>query len=140
MLNFLRFYRENDDRHAATEFTAFIKDSIFIYFSIHVMIHSFDVQKESVIEIEAGWKNMALTLDEPPRNIKVSPQEPATFLIYHSDREDYSRKDRFRLDVDSIGGHNDEICMIVSVYNKECPLHNKPGNVKVFMGHFLKVP
>jgi len=98
--------------------------------SIHVMIHSFDVQKESVIEIEAGWKNMALTLDEPPRNIKVSPQEPATFLIYHSDREDYSRKDRFRLDVDSIGGHNDEICMIVSVYNKECPLHNKPGNVK----------
>jgi len=99
--------------------------------SIHVMFHSFDLQKESIVEIEANWKNMALKIDDPPRNIKVSPQEPATFLIYHSDREDWHRKDRFRLDVDSIGGnYSDEICMIVSVYNKECPLHNKPGNVK----------
>ena len=103
------------------------------------MIHSFDVQKESVVEIEADWKNMALKIEDPPRNVKVSPQEPATFLIYHTDREDYSRKDRFRLDVDSIGSHSEEICMIVSVYNQECPLHNKPGNVKVVAGEFFRI-
>ena len=100
--------------------------------SIHVMIHSYDSKEESVVELEAGWKNMALKLGEKARDVIVRPQDPATFLIYHTDREDYNRKDRFILDVDSkMDGTSENYCMIVSVYNQECPLHNKPGNVKV---------
>ena len=71
---------------------------------------------------------------------KVRPQDPATFLIYHTDRKDHNRKDRFILDVDSKiymdkdkEKENENFCMIVSVYNQECPLHNKPGNVKVLL-------
>ena len=84
-----------------------------------------------------------LELGEKARDVKVRPQDPATFLIYHVDREDYNRKDRFILDVDSKmymdkvkEEENENYCMIVSVYNQECPLHNKPGNVKVIVCFF----
>ena len=104
------------------------------------MIHSYDSKEASVVELEAGWKNMALKLGEKARDVIVRPQDPATFLIYHVDREDYNRKDRFILDVDSKmymdkdkEKENENFCMIVSVYNQECPLHNKPGNVKVLL-------
>ena len=104
------------------------------------MMHSYDSKEESIVELEAGWKNMALKLGEMPRDVKVRPQDPATFLIYHTDRKDHNRKDRFILDVDSKiymdkdkEKENENFCMIVSVYNKECPLHNKPGNVKVLL-------
>ena len=104
------------------------------------MMHSYDSKEESIVELEAGWKNMALKLGEMPREVKVRPQDPATFLIYHTDRKDHNRKDRFILDVDSKiymdkdkEKENENFCMIVSVYNQECPLHNKPGNVKVLL-------
>ena len=96
-------------------------------------IHSIDTKQESVVEIEAVWKDMALRIGEPAKNVKVHPQESATFLVYHSDRDDYSRKDQFILDVDSKHVYSEDICMIVGVYNKECPLKNKPENIKVFI-------
>ena len=74
---------------------------------------------------------MALKIGDQVNSVRVRPQDPATFLIYHVDRKDYSRKDRFILDVDSLDKTSEKICMIVSVYNQACPLRNKPNNVEV---------
>jgi hypothetical protein len=60
--------------------------------------------------------------------------QPATFMIYHTTREDKDRKDRFVLNIETIDTdefpQSDKICMVIAVYNKECPLHNRPTNVK----------
>ena len=34
------------------------------------MMHSYDSKEESIVELEAGWKNMALKLGEMPRDVK----------------------------------------------------------------------
>ena len=97
------------------------------YFSISLTIHSFDENQESVVEVEAGWKDIALQIGELGSNVAVYPQDPITLVIHNSYGEDY-----LILDVNSLeDGQSMNICMIVAVYKIECPLHNKLGNIKV---------
>ena len=62
----------------------------------------------------------------------MSPNEPATFLIDHQNGEFVDRKARFILSVETTDLIKDSagICMIVAVYNKKCPLHDRPSNVR----------
>lgn len=57
----------------------------------------------------------------------VSPNHPVTFLVEHSSRPDASVRDRFVLTVDSLTG--EDVCMVVAVYNRECPLKDDLGSV-----------
>ena len=62
----------------------------------------------------------------------MSPNDPATFLVDHQNGEFVDRNSRFLLNVettDRIKG-SEKVCMIVAVYNKECPLHDRYSNVK----------
>ena len=49
-------------------------------------------------------------------------------MIFHA--LDSHRDDRFVLNVESTDSKSESICMMVAVYNKECPLHNKLSNIK----------
>jgi len=61
----------------------------------------------------------------------VSPNDPATFLIDHQN-EEWDRNARFILNVETTDAikNSEDICMIVAVYNKKCPLHDRPSNVR----------
>ena len=61
----------------------------------------------------------------------MSPNDPATFLIDHQN-EEWDRNARFILNVETTDAikNSEDICMIVAVYNKKCPLHDRPSNVR----------
>lgn len=73
-----------------------------------------------------------MKIGEKSAPVTVNPQNPVTFLIDHTTSEDWDRKNRYVLNVETTEKYDksQEICMIVAVYNKECPLHNRPNNVK----------
>ena len=99
--------------------------------SVHVLAHSFDHDEDSEIFIEAFWEDISLELGGTSTDV-INPKLPATYLITHNHREDYDRNDRFILNVETTKKFpgSDKHCMVVAVYNQECPLHNRPSNVK----------
>lgn len=100
---------------------------------IHFMIHRFDPSiEEHIIELSAKWEDISLKLGGVSDPIEINPQFPVTFLIDHTSHDSFDRKNRFVLNVETTDRipKSDEICMIVAVYNQECPLHNRPNNVR----------
>ena len=110
--------------------TTFCYDLEDPFEDIFILMHSYQDSEESVLEFTYGWKDISLKLGEPPKNTTITPRSPATFLIRHAYRDDAHRDDRFVLNVETLNQESENVCMVVSVYNYECPLKNKAYNIR----------
>ena len=136
-LNFVVLYGHNSEHWEQTG-QGSSKVTLCIY---HTNIHDFpksliiiaqnDRQVSEIdVNILVKKENISLGIDEP-RNVLISEDAPATFLITHSSRGDSSRKDSLVINVDAAGIQDRDRCMAVSVYQQgKCPLKDKPENVR----------
>lgn len=83
----------------------------------------------SSLTILVEWQDIALPFDTPVM-ANISSTRPATFLVNHSARANSSLRDRFVLKIDTLEDHGQDICMIVAVYNRGCPLHDRPETAR----------
>ena len=108
---------------------------------IHIFLRSYDMIKdtniieydssdENIVELNAKWEDVALKLGDAIESLTVTSRSPLTLMVYHAYRKDHDRHDRFVLNVDSVDGDTESVCMMVAVYNQECPLHTSLTNIK----------
>ena len=136
-LNFVVLYGHNSEHWEQTG-NGPSKVTLCIY---HTNIHNFPTSliiiaqndryaSEIDVNILVKKENISLGIDEP-RNVSISKDAPATFLITHSSRSNASRKDSLIINVDAAGELDRNICMAVSVYQQgKCPLKDTPENVR----------